>query len=378
MQLSRINSSVSNVIFSTTVFFVTQPAIQPAFDRLVLACQATLPVESWARHRVLVAVSGGADSVALFRTMVRLKDDLDGAGWAVEAGIRPEVVHINHAVRGSDADADADFVQALANEFAVGFHQRTLTWAENVPGHGVSENELRNLRYDAILDVARTIGARYVFTGHHQDDQVETILFRIFRGTGLAGLAGIPAIRVVDESVSLVRPLLSVNRASIMEALGELQQGHRADASNDADHYSRNYLRNRLLPEVREYFGPHVDQAMLRLSQHAEDAMGAESAAVDKFLETIGWTADRRAIELPVARLKGLKASILRAVLLRLWKHNRWPVGDMTYEHWCLISALVQERTCDTVEVRNLPGNVRLEIDANTLRLKPLNDATTE
>jgi len=336
-------------------------------QQLAAASQELLGVDVWSRHRVLVAVSGGADSVALFRTISQLRIDQASDSAPLE------VVHVNHGIRAGSADADADFVSKLAKAFGAEFHLRTISWGADGKAGAASENDLRDLRYDAILEVAREIGARYVFTGHHQGDQVETILFRILRGTGLAGLRGIPATRVVDETVSLVRPLLTVDRETILAALEAWGQDFRHDKSNDGDQYSRNFLRNTMLPQVREYFGPHVDQSILRLSQHAYDAVEIEATAVDDFLRSVHWEDKRGPVELPTASLAELQSGILRATLMRLWKQNSWPLSGMTYRHWCDISDLVFRAESSLPVTKNLPGDVRLTIDSQKFRLlRPL------
>jgi len=339
---------------------VTEKQDSLAPDRLSAASQALLPVSVWSKHRVLVAVSGGADSVALFRTISGLRNEL------APSAIAPEVVHVNHGIREGSAERDADFVRELAKTFDAKFHLKTISWDTDNATEATSENTLRELRYDAILEVAREIGARYVFTGHHQGDQVETILFRIFRGTGLTGLTGIPAVRVVDETVSLVRPLLEVDRETILSALAAWDQDFCHDESNDGDGYSRNFLRNTLLPQARSYFGPHVDQSILRLAGHASDSIQLEQARVKDFF-------DGHRVEFNVANNKrqtvfsrndfrGISPMLVRAILIETWRKNDWPLGAMTSVRWHELSALILQE--DQCRVLNLPSDLRLEVDS--------------
>ena len=372
-------------------------------DRLCAVCQSVLPVGAWGLHQVVVAVSGGADSVALLRILGRLRQEHLMPSPSDGAVKRLHVVHVNHSTRDESAVADAQFVAALAQSMDAEFHLRTVEWdasgeaaspttgqSERSSSHATtaptrsmtspkalgsalrSENELRDHRYQHVFQVAQEVGARYVFTGHHQDDQVETILFRIFRGTGLLGVSGIPTIRVVDETVSLVRPFLKIDRAAILAALSELNQVFCHDLSNYNEAYSRNFLRNRLLPELREYFGDHVDQSILRLGQHAADAVVLETRLVDQFLESVNWSGVAGPIELPMDCLKELSPILVRATLIRLWKHNGWPTSGMTFEHWRQINQAIRswEEAAKSIPIiRNLPGNIRLEIGARTLKL---------
>ena len=328
-------------------------------ERLSAASQALLPVSVWSKHRVLVAVSGGADSVALFRAINGLRNEL------APGAITPEVVHINHGIRGGSAEGDAGFVRDLAKTFDAKFHLKTISWAGDGASELKSENALRELRYEAILEVAREIGARYVFTGHHQGDQVETILFRIFRGTGLAGLTGIPAVRVVDETVSLVRPFLEVGRETILAALAAWEQDFCHDESNDGDDYSRNFLRNTILPQARNYFGPHVDQSILRLAQHAGDSIELEQARVQEFFNShhveFNVESGRRQTRFARKDFSGIPPMLVRAILIEVWRKNDWPLGAMTSVRWHELSALILQE--DLCRVLNLPSDLRLEVD---------------
>ena len=328
-------------------------------ERLSAASQTLLPVSVWSKHRVLVAVSGGADSVALFRTINGLRSEL------APNAIAPEVVHVNHGIRGGSAEEDAGFVKDLAKTFDAKFHLRKVSWDADGASELKSENVLRELRYDAILEVAREIGARYVFTGHHQGDQVETLLFRIFRGTGLAGLTGIPTVRVVDETVSLVRPFLEVKRETILAALAVWEQDFCHDQSNDSDDYSRNFLRNTLLPQARNYFGPHVDQSILRLAQHAGDSIELEQVCVQDFFDShhveLSLKNGRRQTVFARKDFSGVSPMLVRAILIAVWRKNGWPLGAMTSARWHELSSLILQK--DLCRVLNLPSDLRMEVD---------------
>ena len=328
-------------------------------ERLSAASQTLLPVSVWSKHRVLVAVSGGADSVALFRTINGLRSEL------APNAIAPEVVHVNHGIRGGSAEEDAGFVKDLAKTFDAKFHLRKVSWDAGGASELKSENVLRELRYDAILEVAREIGARYVFTGHHQGDQVETLLFRIFRGTGLAGLTGIPAVRVFDETVSLVRPFLEVQRETILAALAAWEQDFCHDQSNDSDEYSRNFLRNTLLPQARSYFGPHVDQSILRLAGHASDSVELEQACVQDFFDShhVEFSVESGGRQTVFARkdFDSVSPMLVRAILIAVWRKNDWPLGAMTSARWHELSALILQK--DLCRVLNLPSDLRMEVD---------------
>ena len=150
---------------------------------------------------LLVAVSGGPDSMALLHYLARDAEDAP----PVTAG------HVNHALRGSESDADAAFVRAAAKAWGVPYEEVTLG-----AGAASSEERARLARYEALGAIAARIGADRVLTAHTADDQAETVLLRLFRGAGLRGLAGMP-IRGKVRGVRVVRPLLQVTREQIQE-----------------------------------------------------------------------------------------------------------------------------------------------------------------
>jgi len=330
---------------------------------LVDACEAVVPAALWQQHRALVAVSGGADSVALFRAVeeiARENSGLDGANIIVG--------HVDHGLRGDDSKADAEFVRRLANEFKVEFASTKLDVAELLNGREeASEDLLRNARYGCLKKIAQDHNARYLFTGHHLNDQAETILFRIFRGTGLAGLKGIPAIRR-DDWLTIVRPLLNVSKEKIIETLTVLNQPFCTDATNATNDYSRNFIRNEVLAKTRDYFGPHVDQAIARLADHAQSALQLEAEAVEKILTTLSPLITDGTVTFKTPKLRNESAILIRAVLIRLWQQQAWLQDQMTFERWQSLAEKICNAT-STRYVENLPGDLRFETDRETTKI---------
>src|SRR5262245_22639104 len=180
---------------------------------------AAWPPANWQDVTVLVAVSGGADSAALLRGLVEIR--AAGEGRLIAA-------HFNHKLRGAESDADQAFVEQLGRELGV----KVVAGRRAGEGGLATEESLREARYEFLTSISGVYGARYVATAHTADDQVETVLLNVLRGTGLAGLAGIPRIRQLAEATTLIRPLLDVTRADVLEFLAGLKQPFREDASN--------------------------------------------------------------------------------------------------------------------------------------------------
>ena len=197
--------------------------------------------------RVGVAVSGGGDSVALVRALIEARSDL---------GIVLAIVHFNHKLRGDESDQDEHFVRALAHQFDLPFHH-----AEADTRRFAHEKELsleaaaRDLRYKFFGSLIKEGKLDKIATAHTLDDQAETVLLRIFRGTGTSGLASIlPRLKVGKGAI--VRPLLATRRAEIVQYLSELNQPWREDSTNIETAFTRNRIRHELMPLLQGAYNP--------------------------------------------------------------------------------------------------------------------------
>jgi tRNA(Ile)-lysidine synthase len=324
--------------------------------------ERAFPPEKWVSVRTLVAVSGGADSVALVRALAAISQRCSNTDTKLIVG------HVNHRLRGVESDADESFVRELANELGIEFHGTVPVSDAVVPDSekpGPSEESLRDSRYVQLIDLANQSGARYLVTGHNFDDQVETILFRILRGTGISGLAGIPQYRLAGESVTIVRPLLETRRKEILTYLQDIEQLFRDDRSNFESVYSRNYLRNRLIPELRERFGESVPESIARLGQQAKevDEFLTDQAA-ELFNAVI--TRDENRVAIDCDGLRTLPPILVRQFISLVWSEQKWPRQSMTFQWWNSICAAIQS---DDDVVLNLPCQIRFVKARSTARL---------
>ncbi len=301
---------------------------------------------------LVAAVSGGPDSVALLRAL------LDARGPAPR---RLVVAHLNHGLRGADADADEDFVAALVSGLAAGapgleLRRTRLDVAARVRAEGGNlEGVARRLRYDWLAAVAREAGVGWVATGHTASDQAETVLHRLLRGCGLHGLRGVAVRRQVSDGVGLVRPYL--------ESLG---QPWRQDASNDDRRRTRNRIRHDLLPYLARDFNPRVEAALLRLAEQAEDACRAEDEEADALLARAERPRAGAVLVLDREALAAAPRRLVRAVFRRLWEREGWPQGRMGFAAWERLADLVAGPEGgfdlpDGVRARRRRGVVQLE-----------------
>jgi len=244
--------------------------------------------------RVLVAASGGADSTAL---ALALK----------EIGCEIALAHIHHGIRGKEATADARFVRTLAKKINVPFFLGKFNVPVEAKKSGDSlEMAARRIRRDFLRATARAEGFRYIATGHTADDQAETVLMRIVRGTSITGLAGI-AHKSTRGGISTIRPLRDVNRAQVIAYLRSRRQSWREDASNAKDFAMRNRVRHEILPLLEKRLNPSVRSALLRLADiaAAEDEVMSQVAKNAK-LSGKPPLAIRRRLALAQLRQKGV------------------------------------------------------------------------
>jgi tRNA(Ile)-lysidine synthase len=307
---------------------------------------------------LIVAVSGGPDSVGLLRALVAVRGE---AAW------RLIVAHANHGLRGADADADEAFVAALAAELGGLEWRRTRL---DVTGRlaeesGNLEDVARRLRYDWLTEVARTADVDWVATGHTASDQAETVLHRLLRGSGLHGLRGIAARRPLTDGVGLVRPLLGVSRTEVRAYLEQLGQSWRHDESNDDRRRTRNRIRHELLPHLAETFNPGIETVLVRLAEQAEEACRAE----DEEVEELRRRAERpRAGAILVFDRKTLAAAprrLVRALFRSVWEREGWPRGRMGFAAWERLADMVGGMATGL----ELPDGVRVRCRQGVIQL---------
>lgn len=338
----------------------------------------TFPPQRHTGIGVVVAVSGGADSVALLRLVVD--------AWAASPAASIEsivVAHYNHGTRGEEAERDQRFVRDLASQLAVRFMTETDTGtrqkssapevaAKPAAPLPTDEASLREKRYAFLRRCLAESGARCVLTAHTADDQVETLLHHLFRGTGPGGLCGIPKQRPIADDFMLVRPLLGFRREALRAGLTEIGQFWREDRSNQSLRYRRNWIRQELLPMIRSQY-PEADQAILRLIEtqsHWNQSLRDQAR---------DWIEEHVRLDPTVARIvRGpVSAAVFGLAIGILWDHFRWPRQQLDARHhqrlWQLVcssyadgDAVKQGRATSGNRVSttslNLPGQLRARI----------------
>ncbi len=279
---------------------------------------------------ILVAVSGGPDSVALLRILAT----------ALSGVCRPGVAHFDHRLRPESRE-EAGFVAQLADRLGLPVHLGHWDHGGRTRG-GSSQDVARRVRYDYLVQLAERIGARYVATGHTEDDQVETILHHIVRGTGLRGLGGMRRVRVLSPAVTLIRPLLSVRRVELEQYLERLQQPYRTDPSNLQRDYTRTRLRHLVLPLLRQEFNPEISKALMRLGAMARAIQGELQSQAEAVLEHSAPVIRPNLIKFHCAACSEVSDVLLREQLAIAWRRAGFPERAMGFREWKLLTRMAQ------------------------------------
>lgn len=320
------------------------------------------PVESWRDLHVAVALSGGADSVALLRAVLDIKQQVLGAGSVT-------ALHVNHQLRGAQSDADAAWCEQLCQTHGVALKVLTgdATRRAAADGDGI-EAAARDERYELLTHATEQLGARYLATAHTSNDQAETVLLRLLRGAGLRGLSGIPRTRVLTPSLTLVRPLLDCSREVLLAYLAELQQSYRTDSSNLDTQFTRNRVRNELLPLLREQYNAEVDHALRRFAVQAEDAQRLIEVLAGELLAKSDLTSNDSQLSLLLNVFEGQPTIVVCEALRIAWRRAELPEQAMTYQWWRRLAELADSTLQD--EILNLPSGVRASTSEGRLCLR--------
>ncbi len=304
---------------------------------------------------VVVGVSGGVDSMALLHVLHGLHQQ---EGW----GLSLHIVHLDHQLRGADSEADAAFVQAAADDLGLPCTIERRNVAALAAARGKSVEEAgRTERYLLFERVCLQAGARVVALGHHADDNAETILHRILRGTGLHGLTGIPRRRALSpgSDIQLIRPLLHLTREDLERFLGERGVAYREDSSNSSSEPTRNRIRNMLLPLLASEFNPQVREALRRLGEQAQWMEDFLRETVLRTFDTVVISRTDQTLILN-ADVIARKSRLLQAELVRV-AYRLFGLGEqqLAFSHF----VAVLELTASPVSGRQvqLPGGLLVE-----------------
>lgn len=314
---------------------------------------------------LLVGVSGGADSVALLRALHTVAERFE---------LNLVAAHFDHAIRDNSAE-DAEWVARLASQLQIPFVVERRV-AERTDGDASlpSEESARDWRYCFFRETARIHECRWVAVAHTADDQAETVLHHIVRGSGLKGLGGIPPVRPLFSPTGtegqvplLIRPLLEIPRTDLLTYLDSLGQDFRTDPTNEASQYTRNRIRLELLPLIREQFNSRFDDALSRLAVQARETQELVEEQAGEFLsqQTLEQVPERIRIRRDANTLP--MRVLLREMFRQIWEKQNWPRQGLGFSH---LEKLAEMYSAGSPRSLSLPGSVEATCRRQVLELK--------
>lgn len=304
--------------------------------------------------KVLVAVSGGPDSVALLHILNHLKERLK---------ISLHAAHLNHMLRGEESRADAQFVRELCRQWEIPCTDAAIDVPRYQKEQGLScEAAAREVRYRFLLETASQCQAQRIALGHHADDQAETILLNLLRGAGSRGLSGISPVR---DGI-YIRPLLEVRRGDIEKYCRENHLSYRIDSTNRKAIYQRNKIRMHLIPWLEKEYNPEIVLALGRLANllREEDRLLEKQANDALKLLTVF---DEQDIILKQELFINLPLALQRRVIRRAWEKLVGSKRNLSFEHVEAIINMANQRSPNTVE---LPEGINCQIAYSKIKFQ--------
>ena len=301
-----------------------------------------------AKARIIVAVSGGPDSVALLHLLIGLQP---AWRWTLH------IAHLDHGLR-EESGEDAEFVRKLGalHRIPTTIDLRRVSGTRG-PNGASPEEAARSARYAFLTDVARRESAGHIALGHTADDQAETVLLRLIRGTGLMGLGAMAGRRELD-GLWLIRPLLEVWREELMEYLARQRLAYRRDATNADPRFMRNRIRGELLPLLARRYNPNIKSALTQLAEQSRVDYAYLDAAAARQWKRAAKHRKPGAVALSIARFlrqpQAIRRHLVRGAIQRVQGH----LDGFEFRHWVEAERLFVDRPLGARV--DLPGGVQL------------------
>jgi tRNA(Ile)-lysidine synthase len=295
------------------------------------------------RERVVVAVSGGPDSMALLHVLCALNTRLC---------LKLHVAHLDHHLR-KDSHKDLIFVKKAAEGLKIPFYCAVLD-ARRIEKQASLEDALRKLRYDYILGVCKKTRSKKIALGHTKDDQAETVLMRVLRGSGLAGLSAIlPKRDLYGRQV--VRPLIEVAKRDVLKYLAAHKVPFRLDTTNFEDRFMRNKIRNNLLPLLERQYNPKIKEVLSNFALTVGVDYGYLGQKARLFLNA-NMTTGKAGCKIGLSELLKLDISLRRLAVRQSIELLQGHLKKITFKHWQELDSLLETRPCGSQV--HLPGSI--------------------
>ncbi len=302
------------------------------------------------RHdRVLVGLSGGPDSVTLLHMLLGLKEDYSLSIY---------IGHVDHMIRAKESADDKEFCEGLARRSGLEIFCESVDVRQIAKDRTISLEEAARLeRYDFFKRVARSKGINKVAVGHTADDQAETVLMRLIRGSGATGLGGMSPVKVMN-GLTIIRPLIEVPRREIENFIKEKNLFFRHDSSNDEIDFTRNRIRHELIPYLEDKFNPNVKEVLVNMAENLRcENEFLEKLARRKLKGIVKKNKSRDTI-LDIKKFKKQPEAIQKRICRAAIEQIRGNLRRLTYQHWREVKELVDNRPSNSIV--DLPGGVNV------------------
>jgi tRNA(Ile)-lysidine synthase len=316
-------------------------------------------------YKIVIAVSGGIDSTVLLDIFYQV---------AQKIGFTLYVAHFNHKLRGEASDKDEEFVRQLSKYYNLEFFFATGKVKEFSKKNAMSlETAARVLRYNFFEKSTRTIKADLIATAHTSDDNIETFLINLFRGSGLTGLSGIPKVRQLIKNVRIIRPLINYQKTDLTEYSKLRKLIWREDESNDWLEFTRNKVRHKLIPFIENEFNPSFKDQLNRVTKFLQGADEFISTFIDDYYQSIVDTTEENKVILKIAKLNTFNLYLQGEIISQVLKRN----FEMSQINFVQIDRILELKNAETGKICEINKFITCFKDRNQLiftrNVSPLN-----
>ncbi len=296
--------------------------------------------------KILVAVSGGVDSVTLLDSLFML-----GAKYGFQLG----VAHLNHLLRGDEANKDEDFVVNLSKEYGLPFWGQRIDVGEFAKAHSLSiEQAGHEVRYDFLKRAAQSFGANYIATAHTLDDQAETILLNLIRGSGIRGLQGIAERKNLGKGLTLLRPFFCFKKSELLNYAKRRNLEWREDVTNNMLIYSRNKVRQVLIPLLEREFNPNIAEVLSRTADIAKSVQKLVNSAIRDLLDNYVDCISPDECKLDILKVKHYDSFIIGEMIQNIISEN-FGISPISYRKVDSLCKLFTSESGKSIQIaRNL------------------------
>ena len=304
--------------------------------------------------KILIGLSGGMDSVALLHSLLALKKD-----YVLDIVI----AHLDHKFRGKESKEDRIFCEDLARKLNLEIVSEEIDVPKVVKEKGISPEEAARFeRYDFFKRQCKIKNIKKIVVAHHKDDQAETVLMRIIRGSGMAGLGAMNPVKDMEGFIVL-RPLIEISRSEIEDFIKENKLKFRHDSSNDQVIFTRNRVRRELMPYLEKNFNPNIKETLANMA----DNLRGENEFLEKFSNRKFKSVSKinnGTVSIDIKRFKKQPEAVRKRILRSALRHVKGDLRRFTYQHW--------KEMEDLIDYRPTNSKVDLPLGVNVVKGKKL------